>query len=111
MLGGRGGVVADNCLSVLQYLPDGKGGSGQRPEHHRAEGSGSGQNSKLVILATERASVATTHKLYKKEHSGKTRVPNKQFNQAVATPIFQCAVFLTASATRRQDISQSHWAG
>ena len=34
--------------------------------------------------------------MYKKEYSGKARVLNKQFNQAVAATVFQCAVFLTA---------------
>jgi len=43
------------------------------------------RTTRLVILATQRASVAASDKLYKKEYSGFARVRKKQFNQAIPT--------------------------
>jgi len=51
-----------------------------------SEGSGSGQNSRLVMLGTKRAIVSTTHKCIEEALWLRQSAADKQSNQAVATP-------------------------
>jgi len=75
-----------------------KGGSGQRPERHSVESSRIDWNSRLIILATQRASVIATQNyiirstLALPEYSTGNSI--KQF-QPLQFQRFQCAVFLT----------------